>query len=393
MINRLFIALFLLLLAVVPIVCWQWINDALIDTRLVSPSPRPITAFRLQQPVFPNETKGLDAKAESEPLRLSVSAQGSAPVAGDEKKNGSGAKPAPRGQQTPEKLWRNWQARLNRAEYQQIPIINALLADSLRKHPDPSVYRSIGALLASPDETVENKALAVDLLAEIATPESLGPLLALVGQETDSPLYFQALQAISRIGENRWDGEFHEELSPVLESAWSNAENNDPAFLSAIGQAIAGVGAPDGVNLLLLTLAASNKDGKKEETERAKQEVAFNAVPQVRNPDAVAVLGEWFEQESLGTPAFEVSATALAEIGSAEATKKLVDWATAAPAEGARNFEDWLTKIDEPNTLATLATTQDLAFASPEVGDVFNRFAVTAGADSARALSKAVTGK
>lgn len=291
--------------------------------------------------------------------------------------------------QTPAQLWQYWEMLLDRSEFQQIPIVGTLLAERLRKHPDPAVYQGIADLLAQPNIAAENKAILIDLLGEIATPDALDQLINLAKQEIDSPLYILALQALSRIGDNRWDGEFHKELSPALEAAWSNPDNNDPAFLGAVGKAIAAVGAPGGVEQLLLTVSGNNKDT--EETKRTKQEVAFEVIPQVRNPEAVEVLGTWLKEEPLGTPAPEVSGDALAEIGSIKATQEIVDWAKDAPAEGARNLNDWLSKIDDASALAAISAVQEDEFQAPEIAAVINSAAVSidAGAAlSATALKK-----
>ncbi|MDD5276448.1 MAG: hypothetical protein PHR16_10255 [Methylovulum sp.] len=291
--------------------------------------------------------------------------------------------------QTTAQLWQSWKLLLSRSEFQQIPIIGMLLAEGLRKYPHPEIYRSIYSLLSKPDLPLQNKALLLDLLADIATPESLNQLVDLAGQETASPMRILVLQAISHIGDNQWDGTFHEELSPVLEAAWTNLGNSDQAFLTAVGIAIAQVGAPEGVKQLLLTLSGNNKNNDTEATRRIKQEVAFNAIPQIRNPNAVGVLDTWFVQEPPGTPAFEVSGNALAEIGSPEATQKIVDWAQKAPAEGARNLEDWLSKIDEPNSLRVMsAITQKMSFQSQEIVDVVNKFNGNIGSNRVLSASK-----
>lgn len=305
--------------------------------------------------------------------------------------SGNAAAPMSKQHQTPAQLWQYLQTLLNQSDFQQIPIIGRIFAERLRKHPDPEVYRNIADLLLQPNVSLEIKAILLDLLAEIATPDSLAQLITLAEQQAHSSLYILVLQAISRIGDNRWDGEFHEELSPALETAWSNAEINDQAFLNAVGKAIAAVGAPNGVDQLLLTVSGSNSDKEPEETNRIKQEVAFDVIPQVRNPDAVEVLSTWLGQEPLGTPASEVSANALAGIGSSAAAQKIVDWAKEAPAEGARNLKDWLSKIDDDNALKSISAAQNQVFRHPEIKAVIN--SVAARIDSNTALSVTTDGE
>ncbi len=289
--------------------------------------------------------------------------------------------------QTPAQLWHHLKQLLEQSDLQQIPIISTLLAERLRKYPDSGVYQSITDLLLQPDEPVENKAILLDLLADIATPEALTGLINLAEQGADFPLYLLVLQVIARIGDNRWDGKFHEELSPVLETVWSNPEITDPAFLDAIGTAIAKVGAPEGVDQLLQTVSGNNTDNVTEETNRTKQTVAFEAIPQVRNPDAVEVLSTWFKQAPLGTSAFEVSANALVEIGSPKATQEIIDWAKDAPAEGARNLKDLLTKIDDTSSLKAISTAQTQTFQNAEIKAVFDNAVALIGASAALSVT------
>ncbi|MDD5273196.1 MAG: hypothetical protein PHU14_10800 [Methylovulum sp.] len=274
-------------------------------------------------------------------------------------------------------MWQQLEVLLSQAQYQQIPIISALLAETLRKQPDPDVYQRIINMLMQRDVPMEVKAILLDLLAETATTEALEQLLdlAALGQEADSSLSMLVLQAIARIGDSRWDGLFHEELSPILETAWSDPSNTDPAFLAAIGKAIATVGAPQGVEQLLQTVSGSNANKNTETTHRIKQEVAFKAIPQVRNPAAVDVLATRLEQEPLGTAAFEVSGTALAKIGNPIATQKIAHWAKGAPTEGARNLKDWLANVHDEGSLASLSAIAQTEFKSPAIGAVMAQVA------------------
>ncbi|MFZ2450675.1 MAG: hypothetical protein WAW36_09180 [Methylovulum miyakonense] len=304
---------------------------------------------------------------------------GVAPPLGWQKRNPAhNAAPTPvKGGQQPSAMQR-WQAletRLFQSEFQQIPIMAALLAEDLRLYPDPDIYQNINGLLMQPELSLAIKAILLDFLSETATPEALSQLLDLAKQELQSSLYILVLQAISRIGDNRWHGQFHEELSPALETAWTDPEATDPALLAALGKAIAVVGAPEGVGQLLLTVSGSTKNTEPEATNRIKQEVAFKAVPQVRNPAAVKVLGASLRQEPVGAPAFEASGNALAAMSSVAATQQIADWAKDAPPEGARNLEGWLGKIDDEQALAPISAAQNQSTQSPEIKMVIHKAA------------------
>lgn len=346
MINRLILVTACLILAFMPSAEWQTHNAFISGHEIIRNVDWITKASRDVKPVYTSVKKYSDEVIANMPAaRIKIQQH-----------------------HTATQLWYNWEMLLNRSEFQQIPIIGRLLAERLRKHPDPEVYHSIADLLAQPNMPLENKAILLDLLAEIATPDSLNQLINLAEQGVNSSLYILVLQAISRIGDNRWDGEFHEELSPALEAAWTNPVNNDQAFLSAVGNAIAAVGAPEGVEQLLQSVSGSNSGNETEETNRIKQEVAFDVIPQVRNPDAVEVLSTRVKQEPLATPAFEVSLNAIAEINSPEATQTIVDWAKDAPSEGARNLNDVLPKIDDDKSLKLIsAATRNQAFQSSEI--------------------------
>jgi hypothetical protein len=271
-------------------------------------------------------------------------------------------------------LWQQWQKLMTQNDYQQIPIVNAKLAEQLHKHPNIQVYQEIDGLLAQPTIPFQNKALLIDLLTEIATPQALSQLLNLAQLGNTDPLYIMVVQAISRIGDNRWNGRFHEELSPVLETAWLNATDTDETFLNALGSAIAKIGAPQGVNELLLAVTSKTLTplaDKKADTETIKQEVAFKVIPKVRNPAAVPVLKTWLTQEPVGNPGFELSGAALAEINSPKATEALVDMAKAIPDDASRNVQEWLSKkMDDDKSVNVIKTAQKTGFQSIAIAEV-----------------------
>ncbi len=275
---------------------------------------------------------------------------------------------------TPMQMWQTWASGLIRGDYHAAPIISAHLSDSMHQHPDPQVYHKIRQLLTQTDIPDSHKAMTLDLLSELSTPESLTLLIDLAEQSGDSPLLFFVLQAISRIGENRWEGRFHEELSPVLEKAWSNPKMNNKAFLSAIGRGLSTVGAPKGVESLLSSLLDSD-EATTNELNRIKQEVALTVIPEITNPNAIEVLSPIMEQAELDTAALEIAGSALANISTPQATEKLIDWATNTSAEGARVLETWLLKINDSASIEMLSNAQSLDYQSSEIQTVVAGFA------------------
>ncbi len=200
--------------------------------------------------------------------------------------------PTPAAETAPDtyELWRRWLRLVERQLYQQIPIANALLAEGLRSGSGAEIYQEIAGLLRDAGLSYAVRAQLVDLLGEIATPEALALLLEVAGQGMESPMYAPALNSISHIGENRWGGRFHEELSPLLEEAWKAADDQDRPYLVAVTRAIVGIGAPSGIGLMLDTLAGKSSEPASSDTGRSKRLAAFTETPKVVNPAAVPVM-------------------------------------------------------------------------------------------------------
>lgn len=270
--------------------------------------------------------------------------------------------------------WQNWREALLTGAVRKIPLQGGLLAETLRKNPEPDIYQEIAFLLEDSRLSLSAKNLVVGLLGEIATTDALSELISLAGQGNESPLYLASLQAISQIASNRWGGHFHEELSTSLETAWQDLQNKDPAYAATLAKAIATVGAPSGVDALLNSLTDPSRQGMVDDNMRLKQKAAFAAIPEVRNPASIETLSTRLNQDSIETPGFEISGLALASMGVPEATEQLLNWSENAPAETANRVEDWFSKIQDSASVDLLVARQpELGFQSTEVESAFNR--------------------
>ena len=187
-------------------------------------------------------------------------------------------------------LWRHWQRLLEHGAFQQIPIVNAKLADRLHQDADGRVYQEIADMLGDDKVSMTAKSLLLDLLGEIATPEAVNILLSAAREGGRSALYAPLLITLSQLGDNRWDGRYHEELSPLLERLWSESDTTDLPLLRAVGRAIVGIGAPSGVERLLQTLKGRNDSGESLDRIRERQIIVFTDLPKITNPAAIPVL-------------------------------------------------------------------------------------------------------
>lgn len=309
----------------------------------------------------------------------------SPPVSATSQKTGNNHKKRdiPLQKQSAVQLWHFLETLLQQSKLQQIPIINALLAERLRESPNPFIYQAIHSLLTDPDYTLENKALLLDLLTEIATPEALTELLKLTYLGAESPLYVFILQAISRIGENRWDSRFHEELSSPLETVWSDPAVTDESLLGAIAKAIAEIGAPEGIAGLLNSISGNNTDAESNNADLIRASIAYALTGKVHNPNATQSLVECLQQADPKTPSSAFCLEALGQIGTPAATKAILNHAEKAQDDLTPQITHALLNIQSEQSLQLVTEASiNKTFQSPQVQQAINTIASEISANS-----------
>jgi hypothetical protein len=162
---------------------------------------------------------------------------------------------------------------------------------------------------------------------------------------------------IGGIGEFQWGGQFHPELSPILEQAWKTA-GTTPGYREALAEGIAGVGARSGIELLY----QEARRGGQTVAEFSAQEDnlawhVFDVFQKIRNPDAIPVLAARLGDQPLENLDLVLSGTALAAMGQPEATTVLLRWAESAPRDVGPLLEPWLSEVRDPDSLALLQQT------------------------------------
>ncbi len=233
-------------------------------------------------------------------------------------------------------------------------LIGEALSLRLREQPDPDTLEAIAAALNAADASPALRQQLPLIVARAATPETLSLLIDKVINETDLEQRRLYQEAIETAANTQWGQRFHPELSPPLEAAWSEQWlQQDPEVLNTLALAIARIGAPDGVNLLLDTLASGG--ASIEEIEAARQPhvlAAVQALASVRNPDAAALLRQRMEHSQPENPVFLASGNALANIGGPAATQALLDWAQNATAETSDLARRWFSRLRDNRSIA-----------------------------------------
>jgi hypothetical protein len=231
-----------------------------------------------------------------------------------------------------------------------VPKLQTELADADK----PLLYSQIESLINGSALNDREKSVLVQMLGRIATPEALNLLLKVAQQDSASPLRQVANKMISTTGDVQWDGRFHEELSPVLEQAWT-ASKEVPGLREAVAEALAGVGAASGVELLL---AEARRGGETVSEFSSQQDNlvwhVLDVFAKIRNPEAVPTLAARLGHQALDNLDLVVSGTALASMGRSEATTALLHWAESSKRDVGQLVEPWLSEARDPDSLALL---------------------------------------
>jgi hypothetical protein len=175
----------------------------------------------------------------------------------------------------------------------------------------------------------EKRRYLMKALGRVGTPDALEQLLKIARSEDPraASLRPEALEEIRRIGTHLTaDGEYPEELSPLLEQQLPTAVA--PDWLRAIAGGLSSVGSASGLEALL-------RNGETTGEPSAIRTIA-EAVRSVRNPHAVPPLARQLQAD----PDFDHAITwpaaeALAAISHPDATKALLNWAAGAAGPAA----------------------------------------------------------
>jgi hypothetical protein len=269
--------------------------------------------------------------------------------------------------QSPAVLLEQWQQAIFVPD-SAFDLIQAALARRLREVTDQDPAYVTLQTLWQQTTSEDVQKLLVSLLKETATPASLDILLAWSKEPTTNWLKAEILGSISNIGKYQWEERFHPELSPALEMEWFNSNSiQDSEWLLGIATGIASIGTPEGIDLLLQTIA--------NEPEFPKGQWARLALEELRNPEAIPVLRDWLKldaQNLENNTAFLASGEALASMGDVQATMVLLQWVQTAPDTAVPLAQNWFELIRDPNSLRAAQETvkSNWPFASQKMRDM-----------------------
>jgi hypothetical protein len=224
--------------------------------------------------------------------------------------------------------------------------IASTMAQAFReKTPSAEFLMQMQQFLADSSNSTEDRAYLVGVLSTAATKESVDLLLRAAAFLEDKQLKQSAALSIRSVGAMRGDGTFHEEVSPPLERAWRESEDQD--LLINVAVAIAEIGASRGISLLIHS--AVNDAGKdKVRSQAAKGALAYATI---LNPNAVPPLAALLNKQPPHSAGSKLARDTLASSGIPEAGNALLQWLWNADESVAPEAREYAAQTRTPAML------------------------------------------
>lgn len=190
-------------------------------------------------------------------------------------------------------------------------------------------------------------------LGEAATPQTMEVLLE-AAASADADLRLWSISWIARLGDQKWAGRYHEELSTGLENAWSHT--TDERLKESIGLSLARVGAPSAVRLLLTDVLVGGRTIEEFEVRKTRSAlVAFDALSEVTNPTAVPVLAEAIRKGGDQEMTVVAAWASLSHMGLAQASAELLLWTQEALIDVGAFPNEWVLMVRDEASVPLIA--------------------------------------
>ncbi len=249
--------------------------------------------------------------------------------------------------------------------------IASTLAQAMReKTPSAELLAQMQQFITSPSNSNQERAQLLGVLSAARTKESVELLLRAAALLSDKDLKQIAVTSVGRVGGLWGDGTFHEELSPPLERAWR--ESQEQELLIFVAVAMAEVGASSGVDLLVNSALV---DAGSDEV-RARAAKGALAYATMLNPNAVPPLATLLASQPPGSAGSRLASDTLAAMGIPAAAKSLVNWLQNADESTASLARDYVARS---HTTAQLKAWESALNSTVPFRSEKNREAIRAG--------------
>jgi HEAT repeat protein len=206
---------------------------------------------------------------------------------------------------------------------------------------------------------------SAQILGQAATQTSLAALLTLLNTTEEPGSRAWLLEDIVKASRNNWQAQFHEDFADLLINAWQSPDTRSDA-LPALGDAIASVGAPKGLELLFSQIKTGGQTVVEfEQQADDKAWLAFASLEAVRNPAAIPLLNSLLTSDQPGGMASSAAGYCLAKMGRPEATSVLLDHLRTSPADLTVYAADWFSLLRDGESIQRANAALDMRFAAP----------------------------
>lgn len=215
------------------------------------------------------------------------------------------------------------------------------------KKPTPEFLEQMYGFIINRANPEFERHLLIGALKGAGTTESVDLLLRVAKTGPDEEMR-GAAATLSSVASSSMNGP---ELSPLLERTWR--ETSNPTLIRSTASAMAKIGKPSGIELLLSAALASD------DRDKARKDAASFALQLAYINDAVPPLAARLANQPPTSDAVQLVAPILARIGDETAGKALVDWLQGRNENAAALIDDlirqrWLTNPIESGWGAAL---------------------------------------
>jgi len=237
-----------------------------------------------------------------------------------------------------------WNDLYTKNKASELQIASRALAVTLRKEDSNAVYEDIKNRINDLDESPDRKEWLIFILGRAATPEGVDILVNEILDNPQHPLKEQLLKATEDSSKWRWDEKFHVEISPILEDAWLQSE--DDSTIKTITKSIAKIGSPDAVALLFDYAEKNNDD--------TKSRAIKGSIYEIRNPETIPYLSLKLLNSPPNSTLFYLSGETLADMGNVKATEVLLNLRKITSDDSVEIIDEWLRRARDPDSIKLL---------------------------------------
>ena len=218
--------------------------------------------------------------------------------------------------------------RVEHDDLKQMHLKTTFAGALMLKKPSPEFLEQLYGFVTNSANLKFERDLLIGALEGAATKESVELLLRIANNAPDLETR-QSAATLSGVGTLGHDGP---ELSPILERTWR--ETGDATLIRSTAAAMAKMGRPSGVELLLSAALAT--DGR----DKARQQTAYYALQEVYRGEAVPPLAARLADQPPTSEAVKLVAPILARTSGPAGQEAVVNWLRNRPENAAPLVHD-----------------------------------------------------